>query len=138
MWKKYFPLIPLLALSLTLAACKIHNSSADSYTFKFRIQCNTTEDIKRVDFINGSRQDAPTLDWETDTLSNGEMSDEYEVSGFTEQYGGDNKHIYGVLITLDDDSTVFDWSTATHQSKVLVTVYSYGYSYKIKFSQGVW
>jgi hypothetical protein len=124
---------------MTLAACKIHNSSADSYTFKFRIQCNTTsQGIKRVDFINGSRQDAQLLDWETDALTNGEMSDEYVVSGFTGQYGGANKHIYGVLVTFDDGETVFNWSTATHQSEVLVTVYYYRSSYRIDFSQGNW
>jgi hypothetical protein len=138
----FLAVIPALLFTFLLASCHI-KSDSDYYTVKFKIQNNSSLNITRVDFINGSNTNAEVLDSETDELVPNARSDEYKVFGFTESDGSDDKHYCGILVTFDneDNETLFNWSSASSDSKVLVTVTGTDWPFlrsNMTFSEGDW
>jgi hypothetical protein len=150
--KKLFRGIRTLMLigSLVLAGCDgIINPEEDGYTFKFKVDNNTdlsggtAKTITKVEFINGDARNDTVLDWSSKTLDPGERSMQHTARGFTTEYTT-SARIFGVQVTFDDDSKVFNWSSAGHGSKILVSVdhpgYYNGYYNQsgIRFSPGNW
>jgi hypothetical protein len=129
-----------LVFALELSGCgEPDGAGDDSYTFKFRVDNNSSKTITKIEFFNGSNKSNRVLDKVSAlNLANGEMSNEYKVSGFTEEYE-ENKRLCGVMVTFEDESTVFGYWNSTHESKILVTAkYSYWEGYHIDFSAGQW
>jgi hypothetical protein len=120
----------------------------DSYTFRFKVDNDTNlnggipKTIKKVEFINGDRQNDDLLHRTDETIGPGTgRSPEYRVSGFTVESDNSTRKC-GVKVTFEDDTTVFGTDVFGHGNKILVTVkYSYYYMYPeyyISFSLGSW
>jgi hypothetical protein len=136
MAKKKFGLgtlvIMFLVFGLFLAGCKV--SEEDGYRIRFKVDNNTSQAISKVEFINGDRQNDMTVFTNNITISAGNRSFEYDVSGFTVEYGSSTRR-FGVKVTFADGTTRFNSSYAGHDQKVLVSVSS---SYYMSFSSGNW
>ncbi|MDR3325177.1 MAG: hypothetical protein LBS82_04235 [Spirochaetaceae bacterium] len=126
-----------LAFALALTACD-GNINDNSYTFKFRVENNTiSKTISTIEFINGSNKDNRVLRKVSGLkLTKGELSDEYKVSGFTGEYGT-NERFCGVIVTYDNETSNFGYSHFEHESKILVAVGT-AWSDSISFSSGKW
>jgi hypothetical protein len=116
----------------------------DSYTFRFKVDNDTNltgglKTIKKVEFINGDRQNDKVVGSWIVSIEPATRSSEYVHSGFTVEYDNSTRKC-GVRITFEDNTTVFGWSAFGHRNKVLVTVKysSYGNPYYITFSLGNW
>ncbi|MDR0387545.1 MAG: hypothetical protein LBH57_05870 [Treponema sp.] len=107
---------------LVLTGCDgMVTGSAESYTFRFKVQNNSEKTITGIEFRNGTNKSAFVLRRiYSPNLGTGELSDEYRVPGFTKEHGTDERY-YAVLVTYEDDTEVFNYSFAGPESKILVT-----------------
>jgi hypothetical protein len=126
MKKLCFAAITLLAAFMFAACGEVSNESdtrGSPYTFKFQVEYKTYDGsyIKKIEFLDGTNLSARVLGTETENLINNARSDTYTVRGFREK-DGDNKRKFGVLVTFGDDTTFFNWSSESEESKILVTV----------------
>jgi hypothetical protein len=134
--KKFWPVMAL-AFGLVLAGCDSDSSDdGNSYTLKFRVDNNTSQAISKVEYINGDKQNDKALSTRVITIPVGDRSSEHSVSGFNIEYGSSTRK-FGVKVTFADNTTVFNWSSAGHGQKILVSVSS-SYSNYINFSAGNW
>ncbi|GHU39491.1 hypothetical protein FACS1894190_04400 [Spirochaetia bacterium] len=109
----------VLAFGLVVTGCPM-DADGDAYTLEFRVRNSVgISAISKIEFFNGSNENAPLLKTEMVNLTEGQMSSTIKVSGFTEKQGDDN-HIFGVKVTTPWGNTHFDWSSATDGSKVSV------------------
>jgi hypothetical protein len=139
-YKGYAWGIPAAALffALALAGCGDGFTSAEAYTFYFRVQNNSKAAITRVQFLNGPNRSSFVLRYIEENITKGELSDEYRVSGFTDEYGTDERFC-GVLVTYADGTNVFGYWHSGHESKILVTsTDDYWTGKKITFSHINW
>jgi len=97
---------------------------AKGYTFEFKVEHASDwvpGSITKIEFINGSNENATVLETQAVNLSYGQMSSAYKISGFTEK-DGDDKRILGVRITVrntdDTEGTVFKWTSRTNNAKI--------------------
>ena len=95
----------------------------NSYTFEFKVQSRSSKSITKIEFINGSSRNERVLRTETISLSTNEMSRAFKVLGFTEEHG-DAQRLFGINVTFDDETTLFNWGTAGHENKIFVTVWN--------------
>jgi hypothetical protein len=119
-------LVMVLALGfgLALTGCKQNADDGDgrSYTFEFKVRNSVgISAISKIEFINGTNDEAAVLATEEVNLTEGEMSNVYRVSGFSEK-DGDSKRIFGVKITTPKGNTHFDYSSAKDGGKIAVSV----------------
>jgi hypothetical protein len=121
---------------LTLAGCEVTEGSGDGYRINFKVDNNTSQEISKVEFINGDTQNDKVVGTIWSGVSAGKRSSEYRVYGFDIEYGSSTRR-FGVKVTFEDNSTKFDWSYAGHESKVLVSVNSSYYNY-MNFTSGNW
>ncbi|MDR0718210.1 MAG: hypothetical protein LBF78_01140 [Treponema sp.] len=140
--KRILVLEGLLILGLVLAGCELDEDAGNSaYMFKFRVQNNnSTATIVRVEFLNGTNRNSFVLRQTYGTnLGQGELSNEYKVSGFTEKYGTDERYC-AVIITYNDGTDAFGYWHSGHEGKILVrSIDDYWTGdKKIEFSQGKW
>jgi hypothetical protein len=132
--KRRMALVGTLALVFTLLGCEmVTYSEKAGYMFRFRVDNNTSQDIKKVDFINGDHANDNWVGSDSSSVKPGERSREHIQNGFTIEYGSSRRK-FGVRVTFEDGTTLFDWSSAGHETKILVSVYP---SY-IYFSEGNW
>jgi hypothetical protein len=146
--KRYHWGIVAVALAFVFSGCDEAVSSEIGYLFRFKVDNNTNlngnspNTIIGLVFINGDRQNDDEVGRmnSTTVVPAGERSREYRYSGFTVGYTRDtSKHIFGVKITFADGTTAFDWSSAGHEAKILVSVdYDYWGNIRIGFSSGNW
>jgi hypothetical protein len=130
-----------LVFALVLSGCDGElTAGAVGYTFKFKVEnkYSTGATITKVVFFNGTNRSSSVLrSLYGFNLTPGELSDEYKVSGFTKQYGI-NERLCGVLITYEDGTDIFCYGYYEHESKILVTS-TYDWSgRKIELSAGAW
>ena len=151
--KKMIFAVLAAALALVLAGCgdlanagESANTEEDSYAFRFKVDNDTNQNggapktIKKVEFINGDRQNDNVVGLWTVTVEPGDRSSlEYTRSGFTVKHD-DSRRKCGAKVTFEDDSTAFGWDAFGHNNKVLVSVnYSFYVDYYyISFSVGNW
>jgi hypothetical protein len=138
--KRFFVGLLALVFALALTGCDGEwITSAIGYTFRFRVYNNSSAIITKVDFINGSNRNGFVLRSPSGIrLTNGELSDEYRVSGFTEEYGT-NERFCGVIVTYADGTDSFAYWHSGHESKILVTATDdYWSGRKLAFSSGNW
>jgi hypothetical protein len=137
MAKKKFGLgmaaVMFLAVGLVLAGCGA-SEEGDGYRIYFKVDNNTSQGITKVEFINGDTANDDVLTSHSVTLAKGDRSMEYRVWGFDIEYGSSTRR-FGVKVTFEDGDTLFNWGSAGHESKVLVSVSSY---YYMSFSNGNW
>jgi hypothetical protein len=123
--KKHWLGMAVLALlfGLVLVGCDLNlNPDSGGYTFEFKVRNAVgISAIAKIEFINGTNDDAPILATEEVNLTEGEMSNVYRVSGFTEK-DGDGKRIFGVKVTTPGGNTHFDYSSAKDGGKIAVSV----------------
>jgi hypothetical protein len=132
------PALAALAIVLALAGCDLEaKDGEDGYTFRFRVDNNTAQNITKLEFINGDRQNDDVLSTRTLSLSSGDRSSEYRVSGFTIEYG-DSRRKAGVKVTFADETAAFGWYAFGHENKVLVSATYYVGKIRIDFSEGNW
>jgi hypothetical protein len=98
---------------------------------------NPPKAITRLEFINGDRQNDDVLSTKSLSLSPGDRSSEYRVSGFTVDYGNSRRKA-GVKVTFADETIAFGWSAFGHENKGLVSAAYYKGSIRIGFSEGNW
>jgi hypothetical protein len=138
--KRIFQGIPALVFALALSGCGgTSDSVVEGYTFKFKAHNNSQAAITKIQFINGSNRSGFVLREPYGIhLANGELSGEYRVSGFTEEYGT-NERYCGVIIAYDDGTDIFGYWHSGHESKILITSSDdYWTGKKIVFSHGSW
>jgi hypothetical protein len=143
--KKKMVFMGMLALALSalvLAGCETNSDddNNDSYTFRFKVDNKSSNTITTIEFINGSNKDRRVLKKVSAlNLGYGELSDEYKVSGFTGEYGT-NERYYGVLVTYEDGTAIFGYWHCEQESKILVTSTDdyWTEEQKIVFSPGLW
>jgi hypothetical protein len=113
-------LVITLVFGFFLTGC---DEFEDAYTFEFKVESYSYTlmgTITKVEFINGSNENAPILQTELVSISEGEMSGVYKVSGFTEK-NGDDQHIYGVRVTFNNgENSHFNWGYAKNKAKIRV------------------
>jgi hypothetical protein len=111
--------VAFLFVALALAGCNA--VVTDAYTFRFKVQNDSEETITKVKFLNGSNKGAFVLR-ETYglTLGTNELSYEYRVSGFTEEYGADERYC-AVIVSYEDGTDIFGYWYAGPESKILIT-----------------
>jgi hypothetical protein len=129
-------MLAVMFLALFLAGCKVVEGDGDGYKIRCKVDNNTSQSIEKVEFINGDKQNDKVVFSSSITISAGQRSFEYPVSGLTIEYGSSTRK-FGVKVTFADATTKFDWSYAGHESKVLVSVNS-TYSNWMGFSSGNW
>ncbi|MDR2815022.1 MAG: hypothetical protein LBB79_10280 [Prevotellaceae bacterium] len=148
--KAFTKIIGIIAVGAAMVAgaagCNVADDEKDGYTLRFKVDNDTNlgdmpTDIKKIEFINGDRQNDNVLRSIIQTLPPANRSMEYRVSGFTMKDECDSaRHKCGVRITFEDDDAAFDWDAFGHGSKVLVSVdyfeHYYEGRYTISFSDG--
>ena len=114
-------LVLLLLLGLFCMGC----SSLDDggYTFEFKVDNYIWSGltVTRVEIFDGSNINAPVLQTVNFSLSAGEMSGIFRVSGFSER-GGDNLRIFGVRVTCGEEKTYFGYKAVPNKAKIRVWV----------------
>ncbi|MDR1231902.1 MAG: hypothetical protein LBK61_10950 [Spirochaetaceae bacterium] len=134
--------VVLLALGLvvsallTLAGCEVTEGSGDGYRINFKVDNYSSQEISKVEFINGDTQNDKVVGAYMLSLPVSQRSSEYRVYGFTIEYGSSTRR-FGVKVTFADGTTRFASYYAGHESKILVSVGSSYYNY-ISFSTGNW
>jgi hypothetical protein len=135
----------LIAISLT--GCTVDEDVKSGYIFRFKVDNDTNlnggtpSTIKRLEFINGDRQNDYLLYELSQSLPPERRSAEHRVSGFTVKDELDAaRRKCGVKVTFEDGATVFGWSAFGHGNKILVSVYYDRYEgvYALSFSDGNW
>jgi hypothetical protein len=107
--------------ALALAGCDGVSTSAEAYTFYFRVQNNSEATITKVQFLDGSNRNSFVLPrYIGVNIFNGDLSDEYRVSGFTKEFGT-SERFCGVLVTYEYETVAFSYGHFSHESKILVT-----------------
>jgi hypothetical protein len=129
----------LFALALT--GCNgVITEGAELYTFRFKVQNYSADTITKIEFLNGTNRTARVLRYEEPNLGPNELSNEYKVRGFTEEYMNDERYC-AVIITYNDEFDVFNyWQCGPSNSKILLT---FGYDRRtgknvIDFDFGTW
>jgi len=135
-------LVMILVFGMTVVGCEIPTDeygNTGGYTFEFKVQkvshsLSSSGPIIKIEFINGSSKSDPVLATETVYLGNGEMSNVYKVAGFTNK-NKDDYRIFGVLLTFENGSTQFEYSSAKNGAKIRASTYGFG---GINFYNGSW
>ena len=135
-----------LAATLILAGCDgTYDVEKDGYKFKFMVDNNThfgstPKTITKVEFINGNTRNDKVRYWTTEQIEpGGKRSTQYTVTGFTIEHTPSTR-IFGVQVTFEDETKVFNHSHTGHESKILISVDppTYYNQSGIKFSIGNW
>ncbi|MDR2758341.1 MAG: hypothetical protein LBB78_03075 [Spirochaetaceae bacterium] len=124
----------VLVCGLAIAGCDGVMNTEKGYTFKFKVDNNTSQTITKLEFINGDTRNDNVLSSSSESVSPGKRSMQFIVSGFTVDDYDDGTRIFGVKATFEDGSNAFGWSYAGHEEKILASVYSYG----VFFRRGNW
>jgi hypothetical protein len=132
--------LPLVILAFALAGCK-GLSTVESYTFRFKIENKCDEAITKVEFLNGPNRSARVLRTITKEIKKNDLF-KYEVSGFSEESGTDERYC-GVLITYEDcEDPLFDrWQAGSDDPIQVTLTYTYdlwGYKNGWKIEFGTW
>ena len=124
--KFWLGMLVMTSICVFLYGCEIPEDTG--YTFEFKVDNISggayATTIDKIEFINGSNENAPILQTEILNLSTSQMSNVYIVSGFTEK-DGNNKRIYGVRvtytsITTSNTYTSFMYKSASNKAKIIV------------------
>jgi len=132
--KAVFVMLLLAGMIVVIAGCDF---TEKDYTFEFKVDHYSYAfggPVTKVEFLNGSHNGAPVLQTEILDLDYGEMSGVFKVSGFTEK-DGDDKRIFGVRITREEDNINFAYASAEDKSKIRIVAVM---SSVIQFSNGNW
>jgi hypothetical protein len=94
--------------------------------------------ITKVEFLNGTNKNALVLRrLDGINLTKNELSGEFKISGFTEEYGTDERYC-AVMLTYGDGTELFNHWHSGHESKILVTLRDNWRGKEIEFSKGKW
>jgi hypothetical protein len=106
---------------LALAGCDgVSVGGGESYTFRFKVQNNTRETITQIEFLNGTNRDALVLRRiPNQTLGPNELSIQYRVPGFSQEYGI-NERYCAVILTYSDGTDAFRYGHFGPESKIEV------------------
>jgi hypothetical protein len=130
-------LVMVLVFSFVLIGCDLFD---DSYTFEFKVNNNVIASeasyITKIEFFNGSNENAKILQTENVNLPGKQMSSAYKVSGFTEK-DGDERRFFGVKVTFIGGDTIFNYSSRADNSKIIVDVSNFLWL-TMSFSNGNW
>jgi hypothetical protein len=130
-----------VVLAFAPAACGgVAMDGAESFTFRFRVENKSTATITKVEFFNGSNENARILrTFSSINLTSNALSNEYRVSGFTDAYGTDERFC-AARVTYEDGDSVFAYGHFGPESKILVASQNDYWTGKreIKLSQGTW
>ncbi|MDR2313253.1 MAG: hypothetical protein LBE02_01815 [Spirochaetaceae bacterium] len=118
----------VFVLAFVLGACGEVPGSVTPYTFRFKVANNTPNNyagksISKVEIFNGSNEYSPVLRTiaSASPLGPGNLSVEYQVSGFTAPYQGDRRYV-GARITDSDGYSYFDYYTFGPESKITISL----------------
>ena len=116
-----------LIFALAFTACDLFTDSG--HTFEFTIQNGFWDPqltpirvISKVEFFNGANENSRIIHTETLNLTNGQHSNSFRVSGFTEVALREENRIVGIRATLDDDRTVFGHVNAPNNTRFDVRI----------------
>lgn len=141
--KVFAKIMAIAVLAAGFGGCTVLTGD-EGYTFGFKVDNDTNlssrpKIIKKIEFINGDRQNDDVLYWTTQTIVPGVRTTEQRIPGFTIEDELDSaRRKCGVRITFEDETVAFNWYSFGHDSKVLVTVSYYSSRYIIGFSRGNW
>jgi hypothetical protein len=126
--KKFWLVILVLVFGVLLTGCG-ELFLDKGYTFEFKVINNMVVHeknyITKIEFINGSTENAKILQTENINLPGHEvLSSLYKVSGFTETPKGlpDDNRYFGVRITLSSGETLFAHYYGHDKNKIRVEV----------------
>jgi hypothetical protein len=130
------------ALFFVLSGCGEGPAGVEPYTFHFKVENKSNTAITGVQFFNGSHKSAMRLRYIEKKLSKGELSNEYTVFGFTNEYGTGERYC-GVLVIYEDEDEVFAHGHFSHESKILITsndiwISPWAFEEEIELSPGNW
>jgi hypothetical protein len=121
-------LVMVLVFGFIFTGCDLEELEGN-YTFEFKVRNAHVGVITEIQFLNGDNPGAPVLQTETVSLSRGDITGVYKISGFTK--GGvpssevDDSHRYNyfaIRIIYEDGTRCGGVSYAKNRSKILVEV----------------
>jgi hypothetical protein len=134
--------VMILAFGLFLTGCDEPNPGTDGYTFEFKVYFMDTggDDltVKKIQFIDSYEKNGRVLKTENVSLSSGQTSSAYRVSGFSIKDASDGKNYFYVNLILSDNSEYGGRGKAIDNAKILGTFWCGGIIEYVSFEAGDW